>query len=840
MPDTELTEDTAEDFLDDDGAQEAARIEHDGDRIDASDALLSGGARYGQYVNEDRALPDIRDGFKPVQRRIVYGMHEQGLRHDRKPKKSANAVGHIMGSYHPHGDSSIYEALAKLAQPFTCNLPIISGQGNFGSNDDPPAAMRYTEAKLSQASTEMCADLRPEVVDFVPNFDDSTTEPSVIPVTFPVLLVNGSQGIGWAMACDVPTHNLAEAIDAAVLVAEKPDATLKQVLRRLPGPDFPSAGIIANPSVLEEAYATGRGTFVLQGRWHIENVTGAQQAVVITELPYKVGLEQFKAEIIERARAEDITEVTEIPTAQENKHGFKVTVKVKRGGSAQALAAQLLRHTSLSKTFKVNFTVLRDGTPQTVSLMEILQAFAEFRVQVVTKRLEHERASLMRELHRLYALRGCMDVIDKVVKIIRTSKDDEASVQALRQAVKARVYGQKAPKPIDAEQAQFILDMRLKRINQLNQFKLDDDIKARETRVAEIDVILSDPAKITAEVVTELKDVKKRYGQPRATVMTGVDAPAASAEPGAPAAAAVPKTDCTIFVSRSGQAISFARAPKLKVMPLKVSASDELAAVLDSDTEASLHVFTQQGICYRVRAAELGLDSRKGKGRPICAAGKGDGIAAVLDASAPGEHLAFVTARGEVKRLPAEALASSHAGGIPAVGVADGDRLIAALPHGPGSQLIVHTAAGKALRTELDRINPKKGGAAGGMTLMKLAGPSDEIVSAALVPASGRLAVVHAQGMAKAVSLDDYPVKGRGGSGVASADPGKPSRTPAGPVALAAPVPDGADLLILTRCGEVLPVQAAGLQTVTRAAVSKALIDLGPGDQAALILAQGA
>jgi DNA gyrase subunit A len=697
-----------------------------------------------------------------------------------------------------------------------------------------------TEAKLSNASTQWRDDTRKEIVEFVPTFDDKRTEPTVLPVTFPNLLTIGIGGIGWATACSIPTHNLAEVCDAAILVADNPDVTLKQVMKRLPGPDYPSKGVVVNPDVLEEAYRTGRGTFRLQGRWHIENLRGSTQAVVITEVPFQVSREALIKEIVESAKTgstdpkKGITEITELPVNETDKSGTRIVVKCKRGGNAQALAAQLLKFTSLETTVKINFTVLVDQIPTTVGLLDMLRAFTDFRREVITNRLLFERGELITALDRLYALRAALDVIDRVIKIIRSADDDDDAREQLKKLIKAKVYGEKKPQPINDTQAQYILDMPLKRLNQLNQFKLDEEISGKEARIAEIDVILATPSMINDIIKDDLRAAKKNFGQPRLTSLAGAT-PAAAAETveGGTAAHVGPKTDVTVFCAASGNAIAFTADSKLKAVPLNLGATDEVRAVLSTDTEAQLHVFTEKGICFRVRAAELGIDSRKGKGRPICAIDKNDRVAAVLPADSE-KWLVIVTAGGEIKRIAADVLSNSYAGGVPYMGVADGDRVIAVLEHDEADEVLAHTAHGKVLRTELAKINPKKGGAAGGMALMKLSG-DDRIVSASV--ASGDvLVVLHETGMAKAVKLDDYPVKGRGGGGVASADPAKPAKEPAGPVSLAVPAGSKDEFTLVTARGQMFTLSAAKLPLTARGpASSKPWVEIGPGDTPKLV-----
>jgi len=817
-------------------------LDWSGATIDVAEALRERGAIYGDYVNKGRSIPDIRDGLKAVQRRVIFSMAERNQVFSRGTTKCAGIVGDVMGKYHPHGDVSIYDALVRMGQWFSVNQPLIHPQGNFGSVDgDPPAAMRYTEAKMTLASTEWRADLRPEVVAYRPNFDGRAKEATVIPVTFPNLLVNGTTGIGWSLATDVPLHNLAETIDAALLLADNPDATLAQVMKKLPGPDYPSRGFIVNPDVLADAYASGNGTFRLQGRYHIERVEGGQEAVVITELPYQVGPTQVFDEVVSIAQAdaklsdpakrklsEIATGAKDKPLNLSGKNGIKLVIKCKRGGNVQALAAQLIKYTSLEKTQKINFTVLRDSTPAQVTLIEILKAFVDFRHEIVTKRLEYEKSVLLRDLRRLTALRAALDVIEKVIKIIRGAKDDDDARQQLIGLLKVKPYGKKKAEPIDREQAQHVLDLPLKRLNQLNQFQLDEEIRTKTERVVEIDAILADPKRITEIVKTELRDVKKRFGTERKTSLDGTVqvAPAAGAGGKATVIASMPKTDVTVFATRAGMAVAVEASQKIKAAPITVAASDQLAFVLHTDTEQNVDVFTANGRAYRVRIAELGIEARKGKGRPICAIEKDDQVAGIIPAdSVP--FIALVTAQGEVKKLPAEVFAKNYSGGMDAMGVGD-QRIIAALGHKDGQELLVHTAQGKVLRTPLDAIGAKKTPSAGGMALMKLAA-GDLIVSAMIVdadaPKDAGLLIIHESGFAKVTPLDQYPSKGRNGGGVGSALTDKPTKAPAGPVRMAAVVAQKGAVEIFSAAGAREERKIASAPAGARAVVSKQWLD---------------
>ncbi len=460
------------------------RLPWGGESVDAADAMFERALSYGMYVNKGRALPDVRDGLKPVQRRILFSMDEIGARAGRPYVKSATVIGQVIGHYHPHGDTAVYDAMVRLAQDFSLNVPLVDGQGNYGSvgpkeYSDPPAAYRYTEARLTPAASDWLRDMRPEIVEFRPNFSERKQEPFVLPVSFPNLLVNGSKGIGWSLACDIPTHNLAEACEAAIVLAENPDATLDDLLAVMPGPDFPTGGIVVDPEELPDAYARGQGTFRLQGKYHIEQLPGNLQAIVVTELPYGVSPDQIVSEVVRAARAEKITDVTELPKNLSDRNGLRVQIRCKRGGNVTKLIADLMRHTSLRVTIGINLTVVADGVPRQLDLREVVDRFVSFRFEVVTRRLEHERTELLRELHRLVALLAALDAIDAVIRIVRNAEDDDDAREKLKSELRVELHGSAALVPIDDEQAQYILDMAIKRLSRLNRFKLAGGARPR-------------------------------------------------------------------------------------------------------------------------------------------------------------------------------------------------------------------------------------------------------------------------------------------------------------------------------------------------------------------------
>jgi DNA gyrase subunit A len=727
-----------------------------------------------------------------VQRRIIVAMDDLGFRADRKYAKSAKVCGHVIGTYHPHGDSAVYDAMVRMAQPWQSNLPLIDGQGNWGNlnNEAPAAAQRYTECRLSRAATEFLSDMRPEIVDYEPNYDETAQMPSVLPVTFPNLLVNGSMGVGWAMACSIPPHNTAEVISAALLVLDDPEVSLDKLLKVMPGPDLPGGGIIVNPENLRSIYETGRGTVVVQGR--IEQLPG-QQVLRITELPYQISAKSIVEQAVQGAKDAKIGEIftAELPKNLTDAHGIDIQIKAKRGGSIEKLTHELLQYTRLRDTLAFNFTVLVDGTPQTLPLRDLLRHFVEFRCQVVTRRLEYERQVLQRRLHLLLAERAAVDVIDRVVRIIRNAADDEDSKQQLIATLRYTPHGETRKRPIDEVQAQHIIDMPLKKLNALNQFKLDEEIAQKGARIDEINAILSSEDGVRDIVRSELREVKKRYAKPRRTILATEFVAAAPTNGNGRtkakmvALASAPAEDVWAYLGSTGAVLLASRGGREpSSSPLKLARDASLVAAVATRSDQPLLLFTEQGQAYRVPLSDHQV-SRSGPGRPIVAARSGDSLVGAFAGDAA--YYLLVTERGQIKRLPRTTLEAAHPGGITCCRVPDGDRIVAVVAHGEDDEIVIGKANGQVLRIETGtKLRPVATAAAGTVAGVKL-DADDRVVSAAVATGEFLLSL-HESGRALRVRLGEYPVKGRATAGVQSVLVDRPARDPAGSLALITPL----------------------------------------------------
>lgn len=787
------------------------QIEWTGDKLDASDILYQRGATYGMYVIKMRALPDARDGLKNVHRRIIWGMSRLGLYYDKPYKKSAQATGKIMGSYHPHGDSSIYDAMGLMAQPFSTNVPLVDGQGNWGSVDgDSLAAARYTEARLTRVASDWLKDCKETIVPFQDNFAEDEKEPTIMTVDYPNLVVNGTSGIAWGVACNFPSHNIGETIDATILLLDNPNATLKQVMKKLPGPDFPAGAVITNPEALEDIYKTGKGKIVLQSKMHIDQFSRNQKAVVITEMPPGIKPTDISLQIADGAQKGKITQVVDKVINNLDKDGLKFIVRCKKGGNPDVLVEELLAHTKLRYNFHVNMTALEDGAPKTFGLIGLLQAWIDFRIEVVEMRLKNEYSAIINELSRLDAQRAALDAIDRVIKIIRTSKDNADTKAQLIKLLKVKPYGEKRARPIDEAQAQYIMDMRLAQLNQLNQFDLDEKIKSRRIRLGEIEKILATPEMVRDIIKEELKEIKKREAQKRRTLV--------SADFDNNPVSEIEATPVQLWIGSKANVACTSEKYNRNVSPL--SADNTVERLHASNLEEIL-LHTSQGNVYRGSVRELPIEDKKSKGKQWVSLASGEEIVACTRESSA-KYLLWVSEDGSIKRME-ENLVSKSASSLASLAFqSKGEKVICVLPHGEGEELLVHTKAGKALRIDIDKVNPVKSLSAGGVALMKLSA-EDKIVSASLVKDNTHLLILHDNGYGKLVDISEYPQKGRGTQGVASADPTKPASNKAGNIAGAWAVGKG-EYSLLSKAGVLIEVDTKKIAPTTRATVSKAIV----------------
>src|SRR5438874_2684836 len=654
------------------GALGAGRIES----RELEQEMRSSFLDYAMSVIVSRALPDVRDGLKPVHRRVLYGMHEAGLQPNRPYKKSAATVGDVMGKYHPHGDSAIYDTLVRMAQPFSLRYPLVDGQGNFGSiDDDPPAAMRYTEARLSRMATEMLRDIDANTVDFGPNYDESRREPSVLPSRFPNLLVNGSAGIAVGMATNMPPHRLGEIVDAIVAMIDDPAVSVEDLMKHVKGPDFPTGAIIVGRSGIRDAYRTGRGRIVMRARAHIEELRGGKSAIVVTELPYGVkkgGDSGVIKKIADLVGEKVLTEVSDLAD-HSDRNGMRIQVELKRDAVPQVALNKLFKHTSLQTTFGYNAVALVDGVPRTLSLLELVTHYLNYQREVVTRRSKHELRKAEDRAHVLAGYLIALDNIDEIVALIRAADDaDDARAQLMERFSLSEI------------QAQAILDLRLRALTGLERKRVEEEYADLQERIGELRAILGDPARIDSLIKEELLELKSIYtrGDDRRTEIV-------AAEEELELEDLIAEEDMVIAITRSGYIKRLPvttyreqRRGGIGVMGMELKDDDYIEHLFVASTHDYILFFTNVGKVYRLKVHELPLGSRQSKGRAIVNLlpfRQGETVRAVVQTRDFNEakHLVFGTKNGVVKKTELKAYNTSlKADGIIAIKMRDGDELV--------------------------------------------------------------------------------------------------------------------------------------------------------------------
>ena len=704
---------------------------------------------YSLSVITARAIPDVRDGLKPVQRRILYSMLRMGVRPDTPHRKSARVVGDTMGRYHPHGDAAIYDALARMGQPFSRGMTLIDPQGNFGSLDDPPAASRYTECRLTAAAMAMVGELDEDTVEFRPTYDGEATEPGYLPALLPNLLLNGTTGIAVGMATNMPTHNLAEVHAAITLTMNKrrPKPTIDEMLAVLPGPDFPSGGIVVDDGI-REAYETGRGTIRIRARAHVEDIGRGRQAIVVTELPYLVGPERVISKLKELNEAGRVTGIADFKNLSDRHTGLRLQVTVKPGHNPQAVLGELYRLTPLEETFGINNVVLVDGEPRTLGIHEMCRHYIDHRLDVVVRRTRHRLARAEERLHLVAGLLMALEVIDEVVAIIRGSEDAATARDGLMDRF-----------DLNRLQTDHILDMPLKRLTALETRRLLDERDDLEASIRDFTTLLGSEKRQRTLVLDELAEAVESFGRPRRTEIVHPD--------DLPVFDSVTTTEdvddepCVVTLSTSGQ---IARSPVDGAKRATPGRHDVLVASLLTRTTATVTAVTSDGRALQVAAAELADGAGRARGAGAAQAfgtNRGEVIHTVV--AEGDEHLVVVTANGVAKRLTQDEVRATRSG-KPLLKLRPGDRVVAAFTAHDGVDLVIVASDGQALRTPVDAVSVQGRGAAG-VAGMKLRS-GVVVVGAAPVLSDDTLITVTDTGGIKATPLSELEARGRGGIGV--------------------------------------------------------------------------
>ena len=779
---------------------------------------------YAMSVIVSRALPDVRDGLKPVQRRVVFGMQELGVGPGSAFKKTARIVGEVMGKFHPHGDAPIYDTLVRLAQPFTLRYPLVAGQGNFGSIDgDPPAQMRYTEARLAPIATELLADLDRETVDFQPNFDDSVNEPAVLPARLPNLLLNGSTGIAVGMATSVPPHHLGEICEALILLIDRPEATVDELMEHVRGPDFPTRGRIFGREAIREAYRTGRGKITMRGVIHPEETANGRLQLVVDELPYQVNKATLIQRIADLVRARRIEGVSDLRD-ESDRDGMRIVIELARNGQPATVENQLFRLTALQSTFAVNMLALVGGRPVTVSLREALQAFVDHRREVIRRRSEFDLARARERAHVLEGLLRALELLDEVIAAIRASESADAARTAL----------QEAPFALSERQAQAVLDMQLRRLAALERQRIIDEHAQLAERIAELEDLLAHPEKIDALIQEDCRELMAEYGDERRTRVFEPPVEDISDED------LVPHQQIVVTISDRGY---------MKRVPLETyrvqgrggrgvtgaptREEDAVNHLVACDTHDSLLLFTQRGRVYSLKGYEAPEGKRQARGVPVVNLidiEEGDRVTAmVVVTDFSRDSMVVATARGEVKRTPLEQFESVRRPGLIAMNLKEGDRLVAARAAEDDDTAMLVSSGGRAIRFRVGtlRVASRSSGGVRGMRL-----PGGEEAIGLVVDRDGEdLLVVSELGMGKRTPFAEYAVKGRGGLGVLTFRVSGRG----GPLAVARAVRPGQQLILVSREGIVMRTRADTISRQGRNTQGVAVMNIEEGDALAAV-----
>ena len=780
---------------------------------------------YAMSVIVARALPDVRDGLKPVHRRVLYGMHEAGMQPTRPYKKCARIVGDVMGSYHPHGDTAIYDTLVRLAQPFSMRYPLVDGQGNFGNIDGyPAAAMRYTECRLSRIATELLQDIDDDTVDFGPNYDESRREPLVLPARFPNLLVNGSAGIAVGMATNIPPHHLGETVDALVAMIDEPDIDIDRLMKHVKGPDFPTAGIILGREGIREAYRSGRGRIVMRARAHIEELRGGRTAIVVTELPYGVrkgGDDGVIAKIADLVKEDTLKEVADLKDLSD-KSGMRVEIHLKRDVVPQVALNKLYKHTPLQTTFGYNAVALVDGVPRTLGLRDLLLHYLEHQREVVTRRLKYELRQHEKRVHVLEGYLIALDNLDAVIALIREARDtDEA-----REALMARFE-------LSEIQAQAILDLRLRALTALERRGVQEEYKDRQERIAELRGILGDESRIDAVIREELLEIKDRYGK-----NDGRRTEIVAAEGDFELEDLIAEEDMVIAITRSNYikrlpvtAYREQRRGGMGVMGMELKDEDYIEHLFVASTHDYILFFTNVGKVYRLKVHELPLGSRQSKGRAIqnlLPFRQGEQVRAVIQTRdfEEAEYLVFATKNGIVKKTKLGAYNTPlRADGIIAIKMREGDELIGVRHASGNDDVLMVSRNGQAIRFHEHDVRPM-GRDASGVQGMRLRG-DDEVIAVNIAHNDADVLVVTENGYGKRTPVREYPVKGRGGMGVKTVQLTEAK----GHLAGSRVVRDGYQVMLISTGGTVIRMAVDDIKRSGRSTQGVIVMRLRPGEQ---------
>lgn len=799
-------------------------------QVDIDAQMRSAYLDYAMSVIVARALPDARDGLKPVHRRILFAMQDMGIRATSSYKKSARIVGEVLGKYHPHGDAAVYESMARMAQDFSMRYMLVDGQGNFGSIDgDAPAAMRYTEARLHRLAEEMLADIEKDTVDFGPNFDDSLEEPLVLPSRIPNLLMNGSAGIAVGMATNIPPHNLRELASAIKYLIDRFDkideVSVEELMQHVTGPDFPTGGIIVGRAGIESAYATGRGRLVVRGMAHIEEGKSGKQEIIITEIPYQINKTTLIERIAELVRQDKIDQIADLRD-ESDQRGMSIVIELKRGAQPKKVLNQLYKYTALQSTFGVQMLALVDGEPRTLPLKKALQIFIEHRQTVVVRRSNFELAKARARLHILDGYLLALGQLDAVIKTIRESRDAEVAKTSLMERFK-----------LSELQAQAILDLQLRRLAALERKKIEDEHKQVAEQIAFLEDLLAHPKKILAVIQSDLKELAEKYGDDRRTRIAADATEELNEEDLVQDEAVLISLTERGYVKRvAASAFRSQSRGGRGVMGHTMKEEDEVVMLIPARSLDSMLFFSDRGKVYSEKVYQIPDADRAAKGIPlvnVLALGPEERVTAAIAVSEFSAHgyCVLATARGKVKRVNMQEFAAVRPSGLIAMTLEAGDKLGWARPTSGKNEIIFVTEKGQALRFNEARVR-SMGRQAAGVRGIRLA-KGDAVTSMDVLDKNATLLVVTTGGFGKQTPLKEYTPKGRATNGVATID--KKALKEIGKIAAARVVHADDDLTIITANGVALRLKVKDVKEAGRATRGVHLIKPQSGDYVATV-----
>jgi len=777
---------------------------------------------YSMSVIISRALPDVRDGLKPVHRRILYAMNQEGLLSTRGYSKSAGVVGEVLKHYHPHGDSAVYDSMVRMAQDFSLRYPLVDGQGNFGSIDgDSAAAYRYTEARLEPLAEEMLRDIDRETVDFVPNFDGGMMEPVVLPTRFPNLLANGSAGIAVGMATNIPPHNMRELVDALILVVREPDCSLDDLLEKVPGPDFPTGAVICGAEGIRQAYATGRGLLAVRARADFEDSKRGRR-IVVTEIPFMVNKASMLERIAELVRDGKIDGVSDLRD-ESNRQGMRVVIELRRDAPEEVILNQLYKQTPMQSTFGVNMLALVDGRPQTLPLKAALQHFLDFRREVVVRRATYDLAQAEARAHLLEGFAIALEHLDEVIAIIRAAQDTASARTQLMERF-----------DLSERQANAILEMRLRSLTALERQRVLDELEELRAKIEDLKGLLASDERILDVVVEELEEIREKYGDERRTEI-------GAAVEGLTTEDLIVEEDMVVTVSHAGyikrNPLTQYRAQRRGgkgVKGMEAREQDFVERLFVASTHAYILFFTTRGRAHWLKVHELPQLGRAARGKALAnvlSLAEGERVRATLPVRSFGEvgddYVLLCTGKGVVKKTRLDAYAHPRRGGIIAISLDPDDELIAACRTNGAREVIIASREGKSIRFPEDQVRPMGRTAAGvrGMSLRA----DDRVVGMEILSPSASILTVTEKGYGKRTPLADYRLQRRGGQGIITI------RTSArnGPVVSVCQVVDDDEVMLITDGGKVLRSPVSGISTMGRATQGVRIMNLGAGEKLA-------